>query len=60
MARKKSPTAKREKIELRVNQEQKELLQTAARQAGMPTATWIIGLALRAARREPDETEVKN
>lgn len=49
MARPKSPTAKREKIELRVNREQKQALQAAAARAGLPTATWIIDLALREA-----------
>jgi uncharacterized protein (DUF1778 family) len=52
MARPKSPDAKREKIELRVNREQKAVLQAAAKRAGLPTATWIIALALEAARTQ--------
>jgi uncharacterized protein (DUF1778 family) len=46
MARPKLPDAKREKIELRVNRVQKERLKEAARLAGVPTATWILALAL--------------
>jgi uncharacterized protein (DUF1778 family) len=57
MARPKSPTAKREKIELRVNREQKQALQAAAARAGLPTATWIIDLALNEARRTEESGE---
>jgi uncharacterized protein (DUF1778 family) len=52
MARPTLPDAKREKIELRVNREQKTVLQAAAKRVGLPTATWIIALALEAARAQ--------
>jgi uncharacterized protein (DUF1778 family) len=52
--RKPSPDSKHEKIELRVNREQKATLQAAAKRAGLPTATWIIALALEAARTQPN------
>jgi uncharacterized protein (DUF1778 family) len=51
MARPKSPTSKREKIELRVTHEQKETLRTAAAKKGLPMSTWIIEVALRSANR---------
>lgn len=50
--RKPSPDSKHEKIELRVNRAQKAALQAAAQRAGLPTATWIIALALEAARAQ--------
>jgi hypothetical protein len=46
-----SPTAKREKIELRVTREQKELLRAAAALERTPMSTRIIDLALRDAIR---------
>ena len=49
MARPKLAEAKREKIELRVNAEQKARLKAGAARAGLPTATWILSVALEAA-----------
>ncbi|CAK0761048.1 hypothetical protein CCP4SC76_3420010 [Gammaproteobacteria bacterium] len=45
MARKISEYSKREKIELRVTHEQKELLRSRAIQAGLSLSTWIINAA---------------
>lgn len=53
MARPKLESAKRAKIELRVNAAQKAALQAGAARAGLPTATWIIKIALEAAGDHP-------
>jgi uncharacterized protein (DUF1778 family) len=50
MARPRLVSAKREKIELRVTAEQKLALRAAARLAGLPMSTWVLLVALEAAR----------
>jgi predicted DNA binding CopG/RHH family protein len=46
MARPFSKNRKDKKIELRVNQEQKEKIKNVAKRFGKPTATWLIEMAL--------------
>jgi uncharacterized protein (DUF1778 family) len=51
-------TAKQDRIELRVNQRQKALIEEAASLSGMSLSSYMLAKALKSARQEIQEAEI--